>query len=547
MANVTRTDLGTVTQATATTHAFTPVTIPAGSLAVVRAVIPSDTVTFSSVTDSAGNTWNIALQAHSASGDANGGMIAYSVITNAISAGTVTVNLSATNAFGGHLAYFVSDTGWLAQASVLDKTSSFYVPNQAAWTSGSTATTTQADELLVGLGTHSSFNGSASTPGGSWAEECDFALTAGNRLTSVWQKVTATGTYAATGTWAAAEIGHCFIATFMTAAGSTTPGPQLFQPLIPMLSKFHPRLFLRLGYLQFPDVAVPSGVTYQPTGSLAAGTVASGADSYEASETGSLTTRALSSGADVAEHAETGSTTAGTIASGPDSFQPSETGSLTAGTISSGADVFTASETGTTPVGTLLSGVSAYVPAGPATYNKAGSVTAGTLVSGADSFQPVEAGSLTTRALVSGADVFTAAETGTTPVGTLLSGADATTHAETGTTPVGTILSGVSVKIASGIYIKTGSLVAQTLVTGIDASTLNRTGSLTARALFSGVAAVTGAPTEGFGGPFDSDTEHGRTRERDAGRTSVGVSGRSRVSGLLGRLTSVQKGKIDSP
>lgn len=163
-----------------------------------------------------------------------------------------------------------------------------------------------------------------------------------------------------------------------------------------------------------------------------------------------------------------GDITAGTVASGPDSFQPAETGSLTTRALASGADVFNPNETGTTPVGTLLSGVSLYVPSGPSTYNKAGSITAGTLVSGPDSFQPVEAGSLTTRALVSGADVFTAAETGTTPVGTLLAGADATTHAETGTTPVGTFLSGASAKISSGVYVKTGSLVAQTLLTGVE-------------------------------------------------------------------------------
>jgi hypothetical protein len=221
VAIVTRTAVGTFDQATATTHAITGVTIPGGNLAVLRFGYQSDSVTITSVTDNAGNTWSVATSVHSVSGDTQTSAIAFLVVpAGGLSGATVTVTLSATATCAGNLAYFNSDTGWLAQGSVLDKVAGTNTGLVTAWSSGATATTTQADELLVGVAySGGAINGGTNTASGGWTEEQEQALTnSGYELVTEWQKVTATGAYAATGTWSAAEIAACCIATFKTAA-----------------------------------------------------------------------------------------------------------------------------------------------------------------------------------------------------------------------------------------------------------------------------------------------------------------------------------------
>src|SRR4051794_29800226 len=124
MATVTRTQVTTVDQATGTTHAISGVTIPAGKLGVLRFGYQSDTVTITSVADDAGNTWSTAVSVHSASGDSQTSAISYLVVpAGGLSGATITVTLSATSTFAGHVAYFDSDTSWFSQATVLDKTS----------------------------------------------------------------------------------------------------------------------------------------------------------------------------------------------------------------------------------------------------------------------------------------------------------------------------------------------------------------------------------------------------------------------------------------
>jgi hypothetical protein len=255
MATVTRTQVTTVDQATGVTHAIAGVTVPAGKLAILRFGYQSDTVTISSVTDDAGNTWSVAVSVHSASGDNQTSAIAYLVVpAGGLSGATVTITLSATSTLAGHVAYFDSDTGWPSQATVLDKTSGLNTGLVTAWTSNATATTTQADELLVGVAySGGAINGGTSTPGSGWTEENEQVLTnSGYELVTEWQKVTSTGAYAATGTWSAAEIAACCIATFKTAAAAATaPSPPSAMPLLLALNKY------RKGFANFLGFPAP--------------------------------------------------------------------------------------------------------------------------------------------------------------------------------------------------------------------------------------------------------------------------------------------------
>jgi hypothetical protein len=226
MSVVTRTAVGAIDDATATTHAITGVTIPGGKLAVLRFGYQSDTVTITSVADNAGNTWSVAVSAHSVSGDSQTAAIAFLVVpAGGLSGATVTITLSATATCAADLVYFDSDTDWPAQASVLDKTNGNNTGLVTSWTSNAAPTTTQADELLVGVAySGGAINGGTSSPSGGWTEEIEKVLTHGYELITEWQKVAATGAYAATGTWSAAEIAACCIATFKTAAGGAAVG-----------------------------------------------------------------------------------------------------------------------------------------------------------------------------------------------------------------------------------------------------------------------------------------------------------------------------------
>ena len=227
-ATVTRTAVTNVDRTTAASHAISGVTITAGDLGVLRFGYRSDSVTITSVTDDAGNTWSVAISGHSSSGDAQTGAVAFLVVPGGgLSGATVTIALSATSALWGDLCSFNSDIGWPSQSVVLDATSVNNTGITVNWTSNATGTTTQADELLVGAAYAASAIDSAtlSTPSGSWTGERDVALSnAGFRLVTQWQQVAATGAYACNGTWnGTGEIAVCTIATFRIGSDSTAP------------------------------------------------------------------------------------------------------------------------------------------------------------------------------------------------------------------------------------------------------------------------------------------------------------------------------------
>ena len=224
MATVTENFVKTTDDAAAVTHTITGVTIAAGKLAILRFGFQSDSITVSSVVDNAGNTWSVLPPVHSTTGDNQSAAMAYLVVpAGGLSGATITITLSASATLASHLAYFDSDTGWKPQSQVLDKSAGVNTGLVTGWSSGSTATTVVADELLVGMAySGGAINGGSSTPGSGWTEENEQNLTHGFKLVTEWQKVTATGAYAATGTWSAAEIAACYIATFVTE-GQTLP------------------------------------------------------------------------------------------------------------------------------------------------------------------------------------------------------------------------------------------------------------------------------------------------------------------------------------
>lgn len=225
MAHCTEHLVTTTDDATATTHTVSGVTIAAGKLAVLRFGFQSDSVTITSVTDDAGNTWDVATSAHSVSGDSQTGAIAYLVVpAGGLSSATITITLSATATLASHLAYFDSDIGWPAQGIVLDAVAGTNTGLVTNWSSGNTPTTTQAEELLVCAAySGSAINGGSSSASGSWTEENEQNLTHGYKLVTEWQEVAATGAYAGTGTWSAAEIAACVVATFRIGSSSTAP------------------------------------------------------------------------------------------------------------------------------------------------------------------------------------------------------------------------------------------------------------------------------------------------------------------------------------
>jgi hypothetical protein len=81
--------------------------------------------------------------------------------------------------------------------------------------SGTTATTTAANELLIGvIGT--AFNGTVLTPGAGWTDRTE---TTGERMNFMERLVTSTGTYDASGTFGASDEWGAIIATYKATSG----------------------------------------------------------------------------------------------------------------------------------------------------------------------------------------------------------------------------------------------------------------------------------------------------------------------------------------
>lgn len=469
MANVTKTFVKSLDDATATIHLITAVTVPAGKLAVLRFGFQSDTVTISSVSDDAGNTWSVAGSVHSVSGDSQTCAIAYLVVpAGGLNNNTITVTLSATATLAADVTYYDSDTGWPAQASVLDKFAGNNNGLVTSWTSGNTATTTQADELLVGAAyAGGAINGGTSTASGGWTEETEYALTHGYRFVTEWQHVTATGAYAATGTWSAAEIAACTIATFKTAAGAavdlSVPRPR--NPLLDMLRTpgrmrtFAMQIITR-GRADSAPTAAPTFVTDTDVGSGADDSVLTAVipatDAGSGSETSALTA------VEAASDTGTGSDASALAAAeaGTDAGSGTDAGAV--------AQSYVGTDTGS---GSDASALLAAIPGGDAgSSSESGALTGG--IPGSDVGSGSDASAL--LAAIPASDSGSGTDSGV--LQQYFVGSDSGSGSDTATVA----LSLTSTDTGSGT--QTGVLV--TAIPGADSGTGTDTGVITAKALF---------------------------------------------------------------
>lgn len=170
------------------------------------------------VSDNKGNTWSSATSSDTFSRI----QIFYAENITGGSSHQVTLSVSGIAAY--MIATAVEYSG-VATSSSLDQSGSAYTAtNTTSYTSPTTGTTSQADELLIGC--HHAYQSSATpTPSGSFST---VATQTGSTLhvhTVQDRIVSATGAYASAGTWSTTGANHTDgIATFKAAAGggSTT-------------------------------------------------------------------------------------------------------------------------------------------------------------------------------------------------------------------------------------------------------------------------------------------------------------------------------------
>lgn len=204
-------------------------------------------------------------------------------------------------------------------ASRLDKTASG-TGSTAAWSSGATAATAVADELVVGASAITDTVARTSTPGTGYTELFDrFDTDLGT--TVEYKIVAATGAQTADGTWSAANQWAAVVATYKEASG---------------------------------------GSTYTKTSTAILGLTGSGADAMTFVETGTGIVSLTGSGADFVTFVETGMAVLGLTGSGAKQMGGGVTytkdGAAILGFTASGVKVVTYTETGIGVLGLTGSG-----------------------------------------------------------------------------------------------------------------------------------------------------------------------------------------------
>jgi hypothetical protein len=195
-------------------------TVPGGGVAqgtlLILAINWSISSTIDSVTDSRSNTYAVACQRSHSSANCGGG-IAYGVVTTALQAAdTITISSSAFNAL--HVRVYTVTGAETTTAAVIDKTADAQMDFATAYSSGNTATTTQAAELLFGVNcTSDETQGFTAT--GSFTELDDVATSnPSNKLQTQYRIVSSAAAYASTATLSANDDGVALIATFKEAS-----------------------------------------------------------------------------------------------------------------------------------------------------------------------------------------------------------------------------------------------------------------------------------------------------------------------------------------
>ena len=206
------------TAQTDTSQSTLPVTttgaIASGSKIILSAGWRTAT-TLSSVAGG-GLTWTIDTQRvngaatqHCAliSADAPSGLASGTVITLTFSGNTTAKSVSVEEV-----------TGLAAQGSCFDKTTGADIATGTSFSSGSTATTAQADELLIGIIFYNAVEASTTWTGSFTALQ---HISGPTRSTgNAYRIVSATGAYAATGTYPTSSTANAIIGTYKMAAAA---------------------------------------------------------------------------------------------------------------------------------------------------------------------------------------------------------------------------------------------------------------------------------------------------------------------------------------
>lgn len=213
--------------ASAGTLPLTVATAPgAGSLVVARVGCFDATSSLSSVTDGKGNTWFIAINTSSGS---RRPAIAYTMqdVAKLTTADAITFHWAAAISFA---AIIVDEFTGIAASSPVDQTATGTALTTAR-SGGTTAATTQADELVIGafeLGnTESSL-----TPGAGYSSFTTHFLAQSTNvsISGVYQIVAATGAQNPTGTGTTSGSSNGVTATFKGAAAVVVARPRIVIP-----------------------------------------------------------------------------------------------------------------------------------------------------------------------------------------------------------------------------------------------------------------------------------------------------------------------------
>lgn len=164
-----------------------------------------------------GLTWTILKSV--ANGNNTSAVIVADAPSGLASGTTITASLTgtpqATQMAAASFTGLATGTGTDGTASATDAT--------AAWSSGSLASpTTNANDLLIGVSKQGTGSDNTDTPGTGYTELYDFGDGTGDTTTLEYQIVSATGTYAATGTWSGSGSDANILVTLKAAAGGGT-------------------------------------------------------------------------------------------------------------------------------------------------------------------------------------------------------------------------------------------------------------------------------------------------------------------------------------
>lgn len=192
-----------------------------GNHMILTAVISGTATGFSSCADSKGNTWQVDVsKPPDAAGNGGVGIASCKFATALVAGDTITLTFAASS----RAAAWVDEYSGIATASWLDKTASASDGGVAATAadSSATATTAQADELLIGAiaigGAFTAFTPEVLSP--VWTVDGSAASTGTVRtIENMHRIVSATGTYSAKATWTTARDWTAGIATYKAAAG----------------------------------------------------------------------------------------------------------------------------------------------------------------------------------------------------------------------------------------------------------------------------------------------------------------------------------------